>query len=114
MMARSLPALDMAGWSILDFELAYDVLMQKLAIGVAATSRWRAPLAVAFIEADIIETADAQVLALIEQLRALRFDDRGEDDRRIRLLMRDAIDNRDTTVPALIQMTLSQAVRQAA
>lgn len=110
----SLPTLDMTGWSILDFELAYDVLMKKLAVGVSATSQWRAPLAVVFITADIIDAADAQVLALIEHLRAIRFEDRGEDDRRIRLLIRDAIDNRDTTLPALIQMTLDQAVRAAA
>jgi hypothetical protein len=119
---NSLPVLDPAAFTILDFELAHDGLAKMTDAGSGIMCQPRATresdqnyFPGANFIADIVEGwLDWQVSDLIERLRSIRFDDAEDDDRRVRLLLRFELDNPGMAVPELVALALDQSVRSAA
>lgn len=117
---KSLPTLNMIGWSILQYELAYDGLNRMVDGGNSLLTQPRAVAdddwhpGAAFIASIVEGQLDWCVTDLIDSLKAIRFPDAEDDDRRVRLLLRYELDNPGMEVPALIQFALDQSVREPA
>lgn len=119
-MTRTLPVLDMAGWSILDFELAYDGLVAMARAGNGLLCQPRSVVnhnhrpGALLIESLIEDRIDWQVTDLIDRLKVVRFSEAEDDDRRIRMLLHFELDHPGMAVPGLVALALEQSVRQAA
>lgn len=118
-----LPTLDMTGWSILDFELAYDGLRHISDAGSlllnqprAGAEFERAPPGAAFIERATVDWCHAQIEALTDRLKEIRFDDQKLDERRVTLLINYVTSHGSASEPVarIVQMALDQSVRQPA
>jgi hypothetical protein len=120
-MMTSIPILDMTGWSILDFELAYagltgmadggqSVLLQPRAMADGQTFIPGA----AFVYDAVADWVDWRTGDLIERLKTIRFPDPDHDERRVKMLLRFEIDCAEMSVAELIAMALAQSLRKAA
>jgi len=124
MSPQTLPTLNMAGWSILDYELALDGVRQ---LSNAATWLQNQPRSYDSATMNYHPGADfivqvgenwcsQQIDDIAKHLRTIRFPDAGDDDRRVRLLIMYEADYGPSGMPVaeLIQMALQQSVRPAA
>jgi len=119
----TLPTLNMIGWSILDYELAFDgirhlneaaVWLQNQPRSFNGTKQEYHPGADVIVQ--VGEGWCATVIDdLVDSLRAIRFSDPADDDRRVRLLIRYEADYGAAGMPLaeLIQMALQQAIQPA-
>jgi hypothetical protein len=115
-----IPTLNLVGWSVLDFELAYDGLthMADAVNGVICQPRAMMESdnyfpGAAVLESVIVRWIDYRVADLMGRLRTIHFDVGGEEDRRILLLLKYQIDCNGMKVPELVHFALDQAVRAA-
>lgn len=108
--------LDTTGWSILQFELAYDGLVAMAAGGNSILCQPRAKdQPGASVVADLIDHGiHLTVTAIADRLRRLRFDDPGDDDRRERLLLRYELDHPDGRLSEALHLVLGLPARHAA
>jgi hypothetical protein len=118
------PYLDTAGWSIIDYELAYAGLQH---INDATKLLQNQPRAINGDTGDyhlganfIVELGEGWCSGgidfLMERLRTIRFNDPKDDERRVLLLITYASSYGCASDPvaAIIQMALDQSVRPAA
>ncbi|GHA13137.1 hypothetical protein GCM10007989_04640 [Devosia pacifica] len=109
-------SLDMTDWSILDFELAYDGIRQ-----VAEAALWlqNQPRAYDgsqyYAGADfIVELGEGWCASVLDELmgalRIRRFSERADEDRRLRLLIRDMTHHGPAGDPieAIVQLVTEQ------
>jgi hypothetical protein len=118
-----LPALDMTGWSIDDFELCYDGLRHISDATIWLQNQPRAARrdgdylpGAAFVVSLGEEWCCEQIDAVMNRLREIRFPAAADDERRVLLLVAYEASYGASSEPLarIIQMALDQSVRPAA
>lgn len=115
----TLPTLDMTGWTIDDFEMAYDGLHQVKEATTWLQNQPRAEVRGGYhpgAEFIIILGEDwcgNQIDSLMKRLAEVRFDKPAHNERRVLLLVNYASRHGSASDPlsSIIQMALSQSVR---
>ncbi|MBE0595321.1 MAG: hypothetical protein IH616_23275 [Gemmatimonadales bacterium] len=119
---KTLPRMDMTGWTIDSFELAYDGLQSLNAACRLIQNQPRSEVrngeyhpGADFIVSIGEDWCSAQIDALIERVGEVRFGDRQHDERRVLLLINYASSHGSASDPlaSIIQMALDQSVRPA-
>ncbi|MET3925903.1 hypothetical protein [Devosia sp. 2618] len=120
----NLPILNMVGWTIDDYELAFAGIRQ-----VSEASLWLQNQPRAYSEAKLQYLPGADFIVqigedwcgniisdIVDSLRAIRFDDAEHDERRILLLIHyeTSFGCASSPLAEIIQMALGQSVRPAA
>jgi hypothetical protein len=119
----NLPTLNMADWSILDYELAFDGIrhLNDAAVWLQNQPRsFNSKQGEYHPGADLIVQVGEEWCAnaiddVVNSLRVIRFQDPEDDDRRIRLIIRYEADYgaSGTPVAELIKMALHQQAQAA-
>ena len=113
----TLPTLNMAGWTIVDFEIAFEGLQ---ALDYAANAMANQPRSqrsndlrpgADFIETVRVEWVHFRIDELVNHLAKVRFADPRDDDRRVCLLVRH---HADGLLPAMELVALAERERAKA
>lgn len=116
------PTINMVGWSITDFELAFDGVRQVAEAAKGLCNQPRATLDLEYLPgarfiAHIGEDwCGHRIDEILDRLTAIRFDDPKDDERRVLLLVNYYSSHGPASEPLskIVALALDQSVRPAA